>query len=73
MNKTKETSIIVNSLKDKFVYLYIPNDGKARLFVDNILGGFKSLGGRLINGVGYYLYRTVHSGLGELHITYDKQ
>lgn len=73
MSKTKETSILVNSLKDKFVYLYIPNDGKARLFVDNILGGFKSLGGRLINGVGYYLYRTVHPGLGELHITYDKQ
>ncbi len=73
MSKTKETSIIVNSLEDKFVYLYIPNDGKARLFVNNILGGFINLGGRLINGVGYYLYRTVHPGLGELHITYDKQ
>jgi hypothetical protein len=45
----------------------------ARLFVDNILGGFRNIGGTVINGINYYLYRTVNSGLGQLHITYDKQ
>ena len=73
MIKTKDSLMIVNSLKDKFVYLYIPNDGNARLFVDNILGGFKAIGSTIINSVHYYLYRTVNSGLGKLYITYDKQ
>ena len=73
MSKTKDSSIIVNSLPNKFVYLYLPNDGKARLFVDNILGGFKTVSATIINGISYYLYRTVNSGLGELYIKYDKQ
>ncbi len=73
MTKTKNSLIIVNSSTDKFVYLYIPNDGNARLFVDNILGGFKVIGNTLINGIGYHLYRTVNSGLGQLYIKYDKQ
>ena len=73
MTKSKDSLMIVNSLEDKFVYLYIPNDGNARLFVDNILGGFITVGNTVINGVLYYLYRTVNSGLGELYIKYDKQ
>lgn len=73
MTKTKDSSIIVNSNANNFVYLYIPNDMNARLFVDNILGGFRNIGGTVINGINYYLYRTVNSGLGQLHITYDKQ
>lgn len=73
MAKTKDSSMIVNSPQDKFVYLYIPNDNKARLSVDNIIGGFRVIGGTIINGINYYLYRTVNSGLGELYIKYDKQ
>lgn len=73
MAKTKDSSMIVNSPQDKFVYLYIPNDNKARLSVDNIIGGFRVIGGTVINGINYYLYRTVNSGLGELYIKYDKQ
>ena len=73
MTKTKNSLMIVNSSTDKFVYLYIPNDGNARLFVDNILGGFKVIGNTLINGIVYHLYRTVNSGLGQLYIKYDKQ
>jgi hypothetical protein len=63
--------MIVNSLPNKFVYLYLPNDGNARLFVDNILGGFEAIASTLINGINYYVYSTVNSGLGELHIKYD--
>lgn len=70
---TKDFPVLVDSGQDKFVYLYIPNDGEARLFVDNILGGFVLINNMIINGVLYYLYRTVNYGLGELHITYDKQ
>lgn len=73
MSRTKNSSMIVNSLPNKFVYLYLPNDGNARLFVDNILGGFEAIASTLINGINYYVYSTVNSGLGELHITYDKQ
>jgi len=72
MTKTKNSLIIVNSLPNKFVYLYLPNDGNARLFVDNILGGFKVLGTTLIDNINYYIYQTVNSGLGQLYIKYDK-
>lgn len=73
MTRSKNSLMIVNSLPNKFVYLYLPNDGNARLFVDNILGGFEVVSNTLINGINYYVYRTVNSGLGELYITYDKQ
>ena len=73
MTRTKNSLMIVNSLPNKFVYLYLPNDGNARIFADNILGGFETVGTTVINGISYYIYRTVNSGLGELHITYDKQ
>lgn len=73
MTKTKNSTIIVNSLSNKFVYLCIPNDGNARLFVDNILGGFRVIGTIIIDGINYYIYRTVNSGLGQLYIKYDKQ
>ncbi len=73
MTKTKNSLIIVNSLPNKFVYLYLPNDGNARLSVDNILGGFKVLGTTLIDNINYYIYQTVNSGLGQLYIKYDKQ
>lgn len=70
---TKDFPFLVDSGQDKFVYLYIPNDNKARLSVDNIYGGFVLIDSMIINGILYYLYRTVNYGLGEIHLKYDKK
>lgn len=71
--KFKDFPLIVNSSENKFVYLYIPNDENARIFVDNILGGFKRVESVIENGINYIVYRTVNNNLGELHITYESK
>lgn len=82
MIKTAESNMIVDSGKEFFVYLYIPQDSDARIAVDNIYGGFEKIAageendndGNAEDGtIQYYLYKTVNSGLGLLHIHYDKQ
>lgn len=68
--KTKHSSIIVDLKEGNYVYLYLPKEN-ARISVDNIYGGFIQLSTSIKNGIRYYLYRSVNSGLGKLHINYD--
>ena len=70
----KDFPIIVNSLENKFVYLYIPNDENAHIYVDNLLGGFIKYGDgdyMMVKDVPYSIYRSVNSNLGKLHINYE--
>ncbi len=71
MFTTHNSDIIVDSGKNYFVYLYLPKEN-ARISVDNIYGGFERLSTTFIGGTEYYRYQTVNSGLGLMHINYDK-
>lgn len=82
MELVKDSELIVNLGPKEFVYLYIPGNKKARFSVDNLYGGFiklesKDLSGNIVNnminvhGRIYYLYQSVNSGLGEIHIKYE--
>ena len=78
MEKTAENQFIVDLDEGYFVYLRIPQDNNARIAVDNIYGGFENVTD--LEGddddadgtVQYYLYKSVNSGLGLLHINYAK-
>lgn len=72
MNRSEKSSWVIDSSENDFVYLHIPNDSQARISVDNLYGGFEAVNNFLIGGIHYYSYRTVNSGLGKLHINYDK-
>lgn len=69
LNKTKEKTININCSFGENAYLYIPNNGNARIAVDNIVGGFSNLGSQIISDTVYTIYKSVNSGLGQLYIT----
>ena len=67
--KSKDNSAVVTCNANEYAYVYIPNQSTARIAVDNIVGGFVTVGSILISNVTYYIYKTYHSGLGQLNIT----
>ena len=67
--KSKDNSAVVTCNANEYAYVYIPNQSTARIAVDNIVGGFVTIGSILISNVTYYIYKTYHSGLGQLNIT----
>lgn len=71
MVKIKNSPITVHLEPEEYVYLYLPNE-EARISVDNIYGGFIQVGDKILNNLRYYLYKSVNSGLGTLHINYDE-
>lgn len=67
--KSREKSAVITCNINEYAYVYIPNQSAARIAVDNIVGGFVTVGSILISNVTYYIYKTYHSGLGQLNIT----
>ena len=67
---TKNNSFLVDSGENDFVYLHIPNKINARIYANNLLGGFE----RSVNSTpdNYFIYKSVNNGLGEILISYDK-
>ena len=67
--KSRDNFAVINCNAGEYAYVYIPNQSTARIAVDNIVGGFVTIGSILISNVTYYIYKTYHSGLGQLNIT----
>lgn len=73
MYKTKDKDFSITAGIDDYIYISLPYNTKNRIAVDNIIGGFLTIGTFLLNSVRYTLYRTKYKGLGQLNITiYDK-
>lgn len=71
--RTQKDTFSIDLGENDFVYLHIPNDGLAKIYNDNILGGFKRIDLESINGIAYFVYRSIHPNLGKLNIHYDNQ
>ena len=66
--KTKEQAFTLVCNSGEYGYLFIPLNNKARIAVDNIVGGFTLQGSILTLGIQFYVYKSVNSNLGELNI-----
>lgn len=67
--KTKDSNFVIDCPEGEYAYILLPLNNSARIAVDNIVGGFENIGTTVINGVTFYIYKSVNFGLGKLYIT----